>query len=401
MRQGLIVYVFSILVWTNHLQAQWPQWRGPMRNGVSTETHLLKSWPAEGPQLVWSCDAIGDGYSSAIIQDKIIYVSGMKDSAVLITALDLKGTFIWQKEIGENIGHYDWGESSTPTLYQGKLYTLTIPGELCCVDAKTGDLDWEINIPDKFGGVSNSYYVNKNFCESPLVEDDQVIVTPGGLNTTMVALNRVTGETIWTSECIGDETSYVSPVLVQGKDKKFIATMTKDHLLVADFNSGAIVWKARKSPESFVPLPLHNQIYFPSCMMLNISDDLKDFKSLWSDTSQIKNWGGAVNIGNRIFGTYEQSSGIFCLDWDTGKQLALNKGIRGANLLAADGMIYSYEEKGGRVSLLKPTDNNIEIISSFKVKLGKGIHLAHMSIGNGILFVRHGDILMAYDIKQT
>jgi outer membrane protein assembly factor BamB len=166
-------YLFLLLVFNNPVFAQWPQWRGPMRDGFSPETNLLKSWPAEGPKLLWSCDTIGDGYSSAVIQDKKIYITGKRDMARIMTAMDLNGKMIWERKIGDVNDPNGVGECSTPTLYKDKLYTFTIHGDICCVDANTGKVDWKVNIPEKFGEESH-------VCESPLVVDDKVIVTPFG-----------------------------------------------------------------------------------------------------------------------------------------------------------------------------------------------------------------------------
>ena len=393
MKKNLISLVIVLFVSNSTVNAQWPQWRGPKRDGFSTEINLLKSWPTEGPKLLWSCNTIGDGYSSAVIQDERIYITGKRDTTRIMTAMDLSGKMIWERKIGDVNDPNDLGECSTPTLYKDKLYTFTKPGNLYCVDARTGAVDWAVNIPDKFGEDSH-------VCESPLVVDNKVIVSPLGEKTTLTALNSVTGETIWKSEHIADKTAYVSPILVQGKDKRLIVTNAREHIFAADLDTGKIVWQEKISSETFVPLPDNNQIYFPSCMMLNIGPDLDSFNIQWRDTLKRKMFGGAVKLGSRLFGTYEEKPGIFCLDWQTGKQLAINNEIKGATLLAADGMIYSYEENSGRVSLLKPTDKSIDIVGSFKVKSGEGPHLAHMSIGNGILFIRHGNTLMAYDIKQ-
>jgi outer membrane protein assembly factor BamB len=399
-----VVAVLACLFICQFISAQWPQWRGPERNGSSAETNLLKIWPTGGPRLLWTSKIIGDGFSTAIIQDNVIYVSGKRDSIEVISAIDLKGRLIWQKETGKASSKNDWGESSTPALYKGNLYAVTIPGEIYCIDSKSGILNWKISIPNKFGGISNSDFVNKFFSESPLVVDDKVIITPGGKNTTLAALNYATGETIWKSESLDDESTYSSPVLVQNTEKKLIVTNTKKYLLAIDLNSGKIVWKEMiSSTVGSIPIQFNKQVYFSSydygSRMLNISDDLSSFNFEWSDTLRNALWGGAVKLGNRIYRTNGNGQGMYALDWEKGTQVFFKKGIGEANLLAADGMIYCYEEKG-RISLLKPTDNNIIIVSAFNVTLGGGPNLAHMSIGNGILFVRHGNALMAYDIKQ-
>jgi outer membrane protein assembly factor BamB len=385
------------------VNAQWPQWRGPMRDGSSTETNLMKAWPAEGPQLLWSSDTIGEGYGSAIIQDKVIYVAGTKDSFEMLSAFDLNGKLIWQKKSGKALKDSEgWvAQGSTPTLYKSKLYVFTASGDLACMNSATGAIDWTISIPERFEGAVGSKIM---FCESPLVADDKVILTPCGKNAALVALNSSNGETVWTSECIADTGNFVSPVLIQGQDKKLIVTNTQNYYLAVDLKTGKIVWK-EKGTAIYVPLPANKQVYFSSLTdggkMLNMGDDLGSFNFTWCDSVKMNLMGGAVQLGNRIYGTYNNRKGIIRIDAETGEKQIFSREIRGANLLAADGMIYCYEGGNGVVSLLNPTDKNLDIAGSFKVTLGNGPNLAHLSIGNGLLFIRHGKTLMAYNIKLT
>jgi hypothetical protein len=134
--------------------------------------------------------------------------------------------------------------------------------------------------------------------------------------------------------------------------------------------------------------------------MLNISNDLSSFNFQWSDTVKVSPLGGTVRLGNRIYGTFANIKGLFCMDWETGKILSINKEVSSANLLVADGMIYGYEDRNGRVFLIKPNGVNTDMVSSFRIKTGSGAHLAHLSIANGTLFIRHGKYLMAYDVKH-
>ena len=265
-------------------------------------------------------------------------------------------------------------------------------------------MEWKINIPTKFEAIGNGSQ-GEVFCESPLVVDDKVIITPCGKKTTMVALNYKTSETIWTSESIADSSFFVSPVLVQGKEKKLVVTSTKNHILAVDFNTGKIAWSEKtSSPYFYIPLPVDKRVYFPNPKgngkMLTIGDDLNSFHFKWSDTLAVSPMGGTVKLGNQIYGTYSNSKGLFCMDGETGNIVSENKEFTSANLLVADGMIYGYEDRTGRVFLMKPNGKNIDLVGSFKVKEGNGPHLAHMSIANGTLFIRHGKCLMAYDVKQ-
>jgi outer membrane protein assembly factor BamB len=394
------MFTLACLITLQTATAQWPQWRGPNRDGFCAETNLLKTWPAEGPKLLWATDSIiGDGFSSAIIQDKTIYTTGKKDSIEVISALDLNGNLLWQKEFGKAI-KADWPESrSTPTFYKNKLYALTNTGDMSCLDAKTGALVWKINLRDKFEGVSTF----NGFGESPLVVDDKVVLSPCGKKTTLVALNSANGETLWTSESVADTNNYVSPVLIESKDKKLVVTSVKKNMVAVDLYTGKIVWK-KEAYSALVPLPDKKQIYFSSFMggkMVRLNEDLSGADVQWTDTMKASYMGGSVRLGNQIFSTFDNNkSGIFSLNWETGTMISLNKEIKPASLLAADGMIYSYEDRSGKISLLKPNDNSIDLVSSFKVMKGKGPNLAHMSVANGMLFVRHGKHLVAYDIKH-
>lgn len=384
------------------LNAQWPQWCGQQRDGASMESNLLKEWPVTGPKLIWTSDTIGDGFSSAIIQDNVIYTTGNIDSAEVMTAIDLNGKLIWQQEIGKS-GKENCGSYSTPTIYRGMLFAVTVPGDISCVNSKTGQLEWKINIHNKFGGVGNGRW-GKQFCESPLVIDDKVIITPCGKNTTLAALNSNNGEIIWTSESLSDTASYVSPVLIEGAGKKLIVTRTKKNVLALDLNTGKIIWKEKTSGYGYIPFPVNKQVYFSNSdglgKKLTISEDLSNFNFQWTDSVKVDPMCGQVRLGNRIYGILGNTNGLFCMDWETGKILSINKGISQANLIVADGMIFGYESQNGRVFIVKPNGDNTELISSFKVKSGEGPHLAHMSIANGMLFIRHGKYLMAYDVKQ-
>jgi len=395
-----IAATMALFLMLQTINAQWPQWRGPMRDGSSNETNLLKTWPVDGPKMVWTSDTVGAGFSSAIIQDKLIYTTGKRDSSEILTALDFNGKIVWQQIMGK-ASNQDWPESrSTPTFYKGKIYAVTVPGDICCFDAKTGKLEWKINILEKFDGIS---YGGKEFGESLLIEDNKLIVTPGGQKTTVVALNPQTGETIWQSESIPDSTSFVSPVLLSNASRKLIVTNTNKYIVVVDFNTGKLLWKEQSLNNGFVPLAYRNRVYFPKLnadgYTLVANQDLNNFKFQFNDSIRVNCLGGAVILGNRIYGALGKRKSIFCMDSETGKVLSVNKEVGFANLIVADGMIYGYDGTG-EVFLLKPNENGTNLVSSFKIKLGKGNHLAHLSIGNGMLFVLHGKYLMVYDIKQ-
>lgn len=377
--------------------AQWSQWRGAERTGVSNETSLQKEWPAYGPKLAWSTDTVGQGFSSAIVHNNVIYTTGKKDSVEIMTAFSLDGKMLWQTPFGR-ASFQEWPESrSTPTIYDGKAYAMTVVGDVACVDIKTGKINWKTNSYEKYEGIS----AYNGHGESLLVNDDKVIITPAGNKTTMVALNRLTGKTIWETESLKDTNYYTSPVLIEKDGNKKIISSTLNNFFVVDFKTGKILHQ-RKGMIGIIPIIENNQIYF-SNRGGSIKLSLNDYSELWKD-SVLRNYSnGVVKVGNRLFGTCQwQNTGLVCLDWETGKTLSTNKEIRSGSIIAADNMLYCYEEQRGRVCLIKMNkDNTTELVCSFIVKTGRGPHLAHLSIANGYLLIRHGKFLLAYDIRQS
>lgn len=393
------VITFSIICLLQSTSAQWHQFRGPLRNGFCSETNLLKQWPDYGPNLAWSSDTVGAGFSSATIEDGIVYTTGKQDSLEVMTAFDFKGNLLWQQVFGRAISG-EWPESrSTPTVYKGKVYAISVAGDLACLDSKTGEVNWQMPVIEKFSGLTNF----NGFTESLIVLDDKVVVSPCGHKTTMVALNRLSGEVIWASESIGDTSRHTSPILIEENGQKLLITTTNYYVAAIDFNTGKLVWK-KNDMFGIVPLPLQNKFYIngndrQGGVMFNKNGD-NEFTLLWQDTVHSNYMGGSVLIGDKLFFLRNDNNrGLVCLDANTGKVLSINKEINSGSLLATNDMLYCYEERRGRVCLLKLNETGAELVSSFIIKQGTGPHLAHLSIANGYLFVRHNRVLMAYDIK--
>jgi outer membrane protein assembly factor BamB len=394
---GILLFLFPSAC------TQWPQWRGPLRDGVSKESNLLKSWPAEGPRLVWSSDTVGDGFSSTAIQNKMVFTIGKRDSVEILTALDLKGKVKWQKAFGRASKNKDWPQSySTPTVYKNKVYAVSGYGDVACFDCKSGNIDWKMTAFEKFGakGLDGP---QGGIAESPLVIDDKLLITPCGDKTTMVALNRLTGKTIWESESIHDSTGYTSPVMFTINNKKAVFTSTQKNDLIVDYNTGKIIWKD-KTISGYIPLVNNNQIYYTGeykkgGTLCSWNTDLTKRSVIWKDTVSANSIGGAVLYKDKIF-VSGNSGGIVSIDYKTGKVLSHYDRISYCNLLIADDMLYCYVDRSGKVFLFKINGNDIEFISSFKTNLGNGPHVSHMAISDGLLFIRHGKVLMAYDLRQ-
>jgi len=393
-----LALILCLLSCTNNNYTDWPQWRGPSRDGISPESGLLSKWPDDGPALLWSVDTVGDGFSSAVIQDKMVFTQGKKDSVEILSAIDLDGNVKWQEVIGRALQSGEWQQSrSTPAYYKNKIYALSAMGDIACFDSQTGKVAWRSKAFEQFGG--DSQYT----AESPLVMDDKVILTPSGYQTTMVALDNLTGETIWRSETLKDSNYFATPVLIRGKNRDFIFQSSKLYDFIVDPNTGKIVWKDSRISGNMVPQVIDNQVYFPGDdnkggSLCRWDDELGKRTVLWSDTVRALIISGSAVIDDKIV-VSGLPRGIACIDLKTGESIARYNRVRSSNFIVAGNQLYCYEDGTARVYLFNITDQGPELVSSFKTVSGTGPSIAHMAISNGILFIRHGTALMAYSLK--
>lgn len=209
--------------------ANWPEWRGPSRDDISTETGLLKQWPEGGPQLLWAASGCGQGFSSVTIADGLIYTAGNFDDETFVVALGLNGKLKWKSLNGRRwtVPPQKWakntdGARATPTVNDGLVYHLNALGRLAAFDAKTGEESWALDIPQKF----NSKVPMWGCSESVLIDRNNVICYPGGSKGCMVALNKKTGKLVWVNTDIGDPPANCSPILIEDHGIRQIITMT-------------------------------------------------------------------------------------------------------------------------------------------------------------------------------
>jgi len=246
----------------------WAQWRGPNRDGKSTETGLLKEWPEGGPELLWSAEGLGEGFSTVSIADGVVYTTGIIDKQGVLFALDLQGKLKWKNTYGPEWTRSHSGTRSTPTVDGDRVYVFSGEAALYCLDAKTGDAKWAVDTKDKFGGKLLKWGV----AESVLIDGDKVICTPGGENASVVALNKMTGETIWTTKGLSEKSGFCSPILVERGSKRLIVTMLAESVVGIDIETGKLIWStpakqsARRGRGSnpITPVYLDGKIYTTS-----------------------------------------------------------------------------------------------------------------------------------------
>ncbi|RPI03766.1 MAG: alcohol dehydrogenase [Calditrichaeota bacterium] len=391
--------------------ADWPQFRGVHRDGWSTETGLLQQWPEAGPQLIWSFEGLGSGYGSACVVDNQVFIVGALDGAETVFAFASNGKLIWQRSVSTG-----WNQSfpeprTTPTYENGFLYVTTGMGNVACLDSKNGRIRWEVQAVEKFGGK----YHRWGIADNPLIVDDLIITTPGGKDASVVALKKTTGATVWTSEGLDDQANYCSPILVERGNKKIIVTMLEEHFVGIDAANGQVFWKEAyrdfqenaKDINPVSPIYKDGYIYTTSGYddggaMYELAADGLSIQRIWTEKILDTHIGGVVLVNGIVYGSSWEGNNDgswVALDWKTGQVKFEHKWINKGAIIYADGKLYLYADKEGRVGLVNPNPTQFELISSFVVPLGSGPHWAHPSISNGRLYIRHGNALMVYDIK--
>ncbi len=388
--------------------ADWVQFRGPNRDGKSAETGLLKSWPAGGPKLLWTSDVqLGAGFSSMSIAKGVIYTTGMVSGQETMFAMDLKGKLKWKVKYGKGFRKFPPSTRTTPTVDGDYLYIMSSVGKVGCYQAADGKEKWSVDTAEKFGGKN----IRWGIAESVLIIGDMAICTPGGPDATMVALNKLTGETIWRTKGLGDISAYCSPILIKDAKKSLVVTMTGENVIGVSPDSGKVLWKypyrGRCQAHAVSPTYHDGQIFVTSgygdgAVMLKLSDDGKSVKVAWKDKGFDTHHGGVILVDGNVYGTTwdgNRDGNWICADWKTGKVKFEESWKCKGSMVFADGMLYCYEEKTGNVALVKASPSGFKVISSFKMTAGDGQHWAHPVVSDGVLYVRHGNALRAYDVK--
>ncbi len=390
------------------------EFRGIGRSGHFNETGLLKVWPENGPELLLKIEGIGKGYSTPVFAGNTIFVTGIKeDTADVISAYNLKGELIWETNYGRSWTRSYTDSRSTPTFDNGKLFVSSGTGQVNCIDANSGKIIWQVDAIKKYKGEIYKH----GDAENPLVLEKVVVYTTGGKENTMVALSKSDGSLVWKTKSLGGEKSYASPVLIQHNQTKIILAQTAENLIAVNSLNGEILWHfnlikyhlldqgmgANTNP----PLYSNGELFVTSGydhpgIKLAISEDGKSVSEIWRNDTIDTHHGGVVLVDGNLYGSNWQnnSKGKWAsVNWETGKTNWEEEWFNKGSTIYADGMLYLYEEKSGNIALVEPSAEKLKIKSTFKIEEGEGPHWAHPAIYNGKLFIRHGNVLMVYNIK--
>lgn len=397
------------------IDAQEAQWRGPNRNGVYPETSLLKEWPENGPEVLFATEGIGRGFSSAVATEEMIYVTGTKDTTEYLTALDHQGSIIWQKPYGPSWENTFPDSRSTPTVEDNRVYIISGSDVLACLHAKTGEELFTIDLHEKYHSSWDMFGVS----ESVLIVDDKIIASIGGKESMVIALDKLTGELVWKSKSLGMNRSNMSPIAIDHCGEKYIITASQTHVLGVDAKNGEIVWDYQHNyldhNNDNRTILANSPIYRDSCLwisngwdvksaMLKIAPDGRSVTEKLTDHTFDNQNHGVVLLDTLLFGSNfkDRNNGKWiCMNWNTGEILWIADFHNKGPIIAADGMLYCIEEKRGNIALVEPDPDEFKIISTFRIRQGMGPFWARPSIYFGKLLIRHGDVLIGYDVRES
>lgn len=396
------------------IAADWAQWRGPQRTGISDEMGLLQSWPEEGPPLVWHAKEIGDGYSTpAVVGDRIYLISNEGNDDEYVQALSTTDAKqVWRTRIGKvgpNQGPQYPGSRSTTTVDGKLLYALGSDGDLACLEAADGKVRWTKNLRSDFGGVPGKWA----YSESPLVDGNKVLVSPGGAEATIVALDKQTGEAIW--KCAApeaDEAGYASIITVNvGGKRQYVQFLAKG-LVGVDAESGRLLWRydrtAQGSPANIpTPVAADSLIYSAASrsggglVKLDVEGDGIKADQVYFEPKMPSSIGGSVKVGDYLYGT--NSQGLMCVKFDTGEVKWQNRSVGAASVLAADGRLYVNGDTGD-VALVEATPEEYRETGRFTLPdqpdRGRSKAWAYPVLADGKLYLRDLSSLWCYDVSK-
>jgi outer membrane protein assembly factor BamB len=392
--------------------ADWPQWRGPNRDGKSADTGLLKEWPAGGPKLAWKVTGLGKGYSNMSVAAGRLFTMGDKDDAGYVIALsDADGKILWSAKVGAAGGPDppQWnyrGPRCTPTVDGDLVFALDAWGEMICVTAADGKEQWRKDFRKDFGGQPPTW----GYSESPLVDGDRVVVTPGGSQGAMVALDRKTGRLLWQSKEFTDEAHYSSIVPAEIGDTRQYVQLTAADVVGISPRDGSALWKApRKGSVAVIPTPIvaGNLIYVTSgynagSHLFKVTPNAGKFsvEQVYANRAMANQHGGVVKVGEYLYG-YSDSRGLACQNFQTGEIVwAEKEKIKKSCVSYADGALYCREEDTGTMVLVDASPAGYQEKGRFlQPDRAQEKAWPHPTIANDKLYLRDQDLLLCYDVK--
>jgi outer membrane protein assembly factor BamB len=394
-----IPFLFSLLLALSVQAADWPQWRGLNRDGISSETALLAEWPSSGPKAVWRISGLGVGYSSFSIVNGRMYTQGQRGNQEFVIALDVKtGNKLWETPTSRDFENdRGSGPRGTPTFDNGKLYAMTGEGTVVCLDAATGKIVWQIDSVKKFGGSVPHW----GYSESPLIDGDRVIVMPGGRGASLVSLDKRTGEVQWKTG--DDHAGYSSAILADVGGAKQVIVLSAQSAFGVQESTGELLWHYNKVSNNVanIATPIYqdgevflSSAYDTGCALLKLNP--KGMQEVYFNRDMMNHYSSSVLVDGTLYG-YTNAL-LSAMDFKTGKQLWKNRSVGKGSVTYADKHLYALGEDGV-VGLIQASPAGYKEVSRFEYQKGSLPSWSPLVISDGRLYLRDQDNLTSYDIK--
>jgi outer membrane protein assembly factor BamB len=409
-RRKFIVLLFALTLAQSTIgnvavTTDWPQWQGPQRTGLSTETGLIKAWPEAGPKVAWTISDIGAGYGSMAIKGNTILVQGTKGTESVVFALDrASGKQLWSRALGpmikEGRGH---GPRATPTIDGNNVYALSENGDLACLKFNDGTVVWHRNILKDFGGRNIKWLIS----ESPLVDGNNLIVMPGGKEAGIVALNKTDGKTVWQTKDLSDDAGYASAMVANVQGVRTIFSFTASAAVGVRANDGKLMWRydrvANRVANITTPIIHDNKVFYTSaydtgCALLDLKKEGDEIKAneVYFNRDMMNHHGGVVLVNGYLYGFSNQI--LTCMEFATGKVMWKDRSVGKGTLTYADGHLYMMGE-GNKVGLAEATPSGYKEKGRFDIADQGWPSWAHPVVAGGKLYIRNQGVLTCYDIK--
>ncbi len=389
------------------LAGDWPQWRGANRDDNSTETGLLKQWPAEGPKRAWLFEKAGMGYAGFSVVAGQLFTLGTRDGKEILLAIDEKtGNELWATPIGDLYTEQRGdGPRSTPTVDADRVYAMSGRGNLTCAQAKDGKILWEKSMQDLGGSVPHW-----GFTESPLVDGNLVLCTPGGDKGTMAALDKMTGAPVWQSAEITEGAQYSSIIPATISGKKQYVQFVMQTLFGVDAATGKLIWRSPWSAgrTAIIPTPIvkGDEVFISSgygagCKKVKVKGS--EATDVFMNKDLENHHGGVILVGDYLYG--HSKGGWTCMSFADGSVKWTDKGVGKGAITYADGMFYCVGEKSGEVALIEASPSGWNEKGRFKLapqspdRSPQGAVWVHPVIANGKLYLRDQNYIYCYDVK--
>jgi outer membrane protein assembly factor BamB len=394
------------------LAADWPQWRGPNRDGISKDTGLLQEWPEGGPPLRWKAPDIGTGYSTPTVAGGRVYVQVSKETGKwqgdeFALALEEKtGKEVWKTpvgKIGENKGQHYEGTRSSVTVDGDRLYCLASAGELTCLGTD-GKVRWQKHLAKDLGGATGSWV----YSESVLIDGDHVVCTPGGKGG-LAALNKMTGEVVWQAKIPGgDVADYASVMVAEADGTKQYVQFMKRGVVGVDAKTGEFLWRydaTGKGPANILtPVVQGNKVFTAGnggggLVELRASGGKVTATEAYLNRALGASIGGAVLVDGHLYGA--AGGGLFCAEFASGKVRWTDRAVGPSSVCYADGRLYVRDHSTGDVVLVEATPEAYREKGRFKQPdRSKQRAWPHPVVANGGLYLRDWGTLLCYEVRD-